>query len=177
LLVAVIAVALAVGGVSLLSKDAGTANDASGSHATAPSDDASTPDDDKSAAADDEKDDADPSPKATEPDVDIAGLVAKASTTAKIRVLNDCGEQCAGQAGKGKDALAAKGFKNLEAANYPAAGSGVDTTTVWYVEGRSDTAAAVAAILGIPSSDVKQVPSLKDGDVIVVVKSALTPAA
>ena len=51
----------------------------------------------------------------------------------------------------------------------------VDASPVWYVPERSDTAAAVAATLGIPAENVVQVDSLREGDVAVIIKSELAP--
>nr|WP_246246558.1 LytR C-terminal domain-containing protein [Isoptericola sediminis] len=79
-----------------------------------------------------------------------------------------------GEAGRGAEALGAQGFSNTEATNYDG-DSGQTTNVVWYAEGRAETAAAVAAILGIPAEETSQQP-LANGDVIVVIKEALTIA-
>ncbi len=77
--------------------------------------------------------------------------------------------------GQGKDALDAQGFSNTVATDYTNGPAPVDATTVWYVPDRSDTAAAVAATLGIPAENVVQVDSLREGDVAVIIKSELAP--
>ncbi|WP_162616442.1 LytR C-terminal domain-containing protein [Xylanimonas allomyrinae] len=187
LLVAVLAVGLAVGGVLYLSRDPGTGDVADGT-TQGPSQDDGAPADDTTAdpggeATDpaspageeptdgEQGDDATPG-ATTDPASDVTALLQAADTGALVRVLNDGGP--AGEAGRGRDALAAKGFTNLEATNYPAGGSGVTETTIWYAANRGDTAAAVAAILGVPSDHVVQ-QTVRSGDVVVVVKSALTP--
>lgn len=101
---------------------------------------------------------------------DIDALVAAGDTGALVRVLND-DSGVSGEAGRGVDALAAHGFSNTEANNYDG-DSGQSTNVVWYAEGRAETAAAVAAIMGIPAEETSQQP-LASGDVVVVVKEAL----
>nr|WP_246256498.1 LytR C-terminal domain-containing protein [Isoptericola halotolerans] len=80
----------------------------------------------------------------------------------------------AGEAGRGADALEAMGFSNTEATNYDG-DSGQTTNVVWYAEGRAETAAAVAAALGVSAEQTSQQP-LANGDVVVVVKEALAIA-
>lgn len=104
---------------------------------------------------------------------DIASLLAVADTGAHVRVLNDGGP--AGEAGSGKAALDGQGFTNVEAADYPAGGSGVSVNTIWYTADRADTAAAVAAVLGIPAENVSE-QALRSGDVMVVIKGDLPGA-
>lgn len=111
-----------------------------------------------------------PSDEETDEGADIEALVAAGDTGALVRVLNDdSGES--GEAGRGADALAEHGFTNTEANNYDG-DSGQSTNVVWYAEGRAETAAAVAAIMGIPAEETSQQP-LASGDVVVVVKEAL----
>ncbi|OLT48055.1 LytR C-terminal domain-containing protein [Cellulosimicrobium sp. CUA-896] len=105
------------------------------------------------------------------PDVDA--LLAAADPSAYVRVLNASG--LTGMAGTGKDALDARGFTQVEAADYEGSPDDVAVTTVWYGENRAETAAAVAAVLGIPEENVSQQP-LRSGDVVVIIKSELTPA-
>jgi hypothetical protein len=88
-------------------------------------------------------------------------------------VLNDGGP--AGEAGKGVDALVAQGFTDAESADFPG-DSGATGTVIWYADGFEDTAKAVAAVLGVPEADVAG-HTLRSGDVIVVVQSALNIAA
>ncbi|GAA1995031.1 LytR C-terminal domain-containing protein [Isoptericola halotolerans] len=104
---------------------------------------------------------------------DLASLVAAADTGAFVRVLND-DSGVAGEAGRGADALEAMGFSNTEATNYDG-DSGQTTNVVWYAEGRAETAAAVAAALGVSAEQTSQQP-LANGDVVVVVKEALAIA-
>ncbi|GAB2467670.1 LytR C-terminal domain-containing protein [Xylanimonas ulmi] len=191
LLVAVVAVAVAVGGVMFLSRDPGSADDTStATQATEAPGDAGDTDATDPATGDAtdpaegdvtdpaEGDATDPAGgEATEAPTggasDLATLLAAADKGAFVRVLNDGGP--AGEAGRGRDALAGQGFTQVEAANYPAGGSGLTETTVWYTEGRQDTATAIAAALGIPSDRVVQ-QTVRSGDVVVVIKGALTPA-
>ncbi|MNW62540.1 hypothetical protein D3C74_406810 [compost metagenome] len=53
--------------------------------------------------------------------------------------------------------------------------SGVTVNSIWYAADRKETAMAVAAVLGIPAEQVTQV-AVREGDVVVIVKSALTVA-
>lgn len=108
-----------------------------------------------------------------EPSQDVAALVDAADTSAYVRVLND-DSGIDGEAGRGAEALEAQGFSSVEAADYPE-DSGQDANVVWYVAGREDTAAAVAAILGIPAEQTSE-QALGDGDVIVVIKEELAVA-
>jgi hypothetical protein len=184
LLVAVVAVAVAVAGVTFLSRDSGTAGGSSGTTAdgttnSQPADDGAAADASDPAAGGGDAAASDApaeTPAAGDSQApaaqDIAALVAAANTGAQIRVLNDSGIN--GEAKKGTDALAAHGFTNTAAETF-AGNSSPAVTSVWYAANRSDTAAAVAAILGIPAENVSQ-QTLAKGDVVVIVKSALTPA-
>ncbi|PZR54091.1 hypothetical protein DNL40_03895 [Xylanimonas oleitrophica] len=186
LLVAVVFAGIAIGAVSLLSDDGGSAPVAEGEVTqTAPAEgdavdpgaegDAGEGAEEPPAEGGTELPEGEEPPadgEGAEPGQDIQALVAAGSTSAQIRVLNDKGPS--GEAAKGSEALAAYGFTNLEATNYPAGGSGTSDTVVWYNEGRSDTAAAVAAILGIPSENVSQ-QNVRNGDVVVVINGPLTP--
>ncbi|MCL1871146.1 MAG: LytR C-terminal domain-containing protein [Promicromonosporaceae bacterium] len=172
LLVAVIAIAVAVGGVHFLSNSGGGTADATGTTQSAPpTDKASTPAADASPSPTDAATEQ-PAAPTTPAAPDLSTLIAAANTGANIRVLNDGGP--AGEAAKGQAALKAKGFTNATATNWPG-GASPQVTSVWFNAGKSDTAAAVAAVLGIPSSNVSQ-QTLRQGDVVVIIKSALTPA-
>jgi hypothetical protein len=176
LLVAVVFAGLAYGGVALLSDN--------GSNEAPPQAESTDP-----AAGETEETPAEETPAeetpaeetpVEEPPVeetpaapDLATLMAAADPSAYVRVLNDSG--IGGEAGKGKDALDAQGFSNTVATDYQDGPAPVDVTTVWYVPDRSDTAAAVAATLGIPAENVVQVESLREGDVAVIIKSELAP--
>ncbi|ACZ31948.1 hypothetical protein Xcel_2942 [Xylanimonas cellulosilytica DSM 15894] len=183
LLVAVVAVAVAVGGVMFLSRDTGTADDANepDTTVTEPVDGAG----DGEEPADGEVDGEVPADGETpadgeEPDgespadggADLAALLEAANLGAHVRVLNDSG--ISGEAGRGKEALEAHGFTQVEAGNLES-GTSPEATSVWYTADRADTAAAVAAALGIPAENVTEQP-IRTGDVVVIVKSALTPA-
>ncbi|CPU65521.1 Uncharacterised protein [Mycobacteroides abscessus] len=98
--------------------------------------------------------------------------MAAADPSASVRVLNASG--IGGEAGKGRDALTDQGFTNVEAADYEGDPDAVSVTSVWYAGDRADSAAAVAAILGIPAEQVSQ-QTLRSGDVVVIVKSELAP--
>lgn len=111
-----------------------------------------------------------PSEEPSEEATDVAALLEAADTSAYVRVLNDGGPS--GEAGRGSDALGAQGFTNAVADNYPTDDSGQTTNVVWYTEGRAETAAAVAAVLGVPAEETSE-QALSDGDVIVVIKQEL----
>nr|WP_241744275.1 LytR C-terminal domain-containing protein [Cellulosimicrobium arenosum] len=83
--------------------------------------------------------------------------------------MNDGGPS--GEAGAGKDALDAEGFTNVTAEDFPG-DSGVGGNTIWYAENRAETAAAVAAILGIPAERVSQ-EALRSGDLMVVLTTGV----
>ena len=107
-----------------------------------------------------------------DPATDITALLAAADKGAFVRVLNDKGPE--GESRVGKAALDAKGFTKVEFAAYPG-DSGVTVNSIWYAADRKETAMAVAAVLGVPAEQVKQV-DVREGDVLVIVKSALTVA-
>jgi hypothetical protein len=107
-----------------------------------------------------------------DPATDITALLAAADKGAFVRVLNDKGPE--GESRVGKAALDAKGFTKVEFAAYPG-DSGVTANSIWYAADRKETALAVAAVLGIPAEQVTQV-DVREGDVLVIVKSALTVA-
>ncbi|MFJ4106948.1 LytR C-terminal domain-containing protein [Oerskovia enterophila] len=107
-----------------------------------------------------------------DPATDVDALLAAADKGAFVRVLNDKGPE--GESRVGKAALDAKGFTKVEFAPYPG-DSGVTVNSIWYAADRKETALAVAAVLGIPAEQVTQV-DIREGDVLVVVKSALTVA-
>ncbi|MFF2833221.1 LytR C-terminal domain-containing protein [Cellulosimicrobium cellulans] len=176
LLVAVVFAGLAYGGVALLSDNGATENppQAQSTEPAAEETEAPPAEETEEPPAEEE------SPATEEPPVeetpaapDLATLMAAADPSAYVRVLNDGGPE--GESRVGKDALEAQGFTNVQFASYPDGGSGQEANTVWYVPNRNDTAAAVAAALGIPAENVEEVPSLREGDVVVVVKSALAP--
>ncbi|MBD7950892.1 MULTISPECIES: LytR C-terminal domain-containing protein [Oerskovia] len=181
LLVAVIFAGLAVGGVAAISGGLGQKSPAEADKPAAeqPADGAAA---EEPPAAEEPADTEEPpaaeEPAATEeppadPATDLTALLAAADKGAYVRVLNDGGP--AGEARTGKDALDAKGFTKTKAEDYPG-DSGLTATTVWYTENRKETATAVAAILGIPAEQVTQA-QVREGDVVVVVKSALAPAS
>ncbi|KZM37079.1 hypothetical protein OJAG_02090 [Oerskovia enterophila] len=107
-----------------------------------------------------------------DPATDINALLAAADKGAFVRVLNDKGPE--GESRVGKAALDAKGFTNVKFEAYPG-DSGVTVNSIWYAADRKETAMAVAAVLGIPAEQVTQV-AVREGDVVVIVKSALTVA-
>ncbi len=176
LLVAVVFAGLAYGGVALLSDNGATENppQAQSTDPAAEETEAPPADETEEAPATEEPPAAE-DPAVEEPPAapDLATLMAAADPSAYVRVLNDGGPE--GESRVGKDALEAQGFTHVEFAAYPDGGSGQEANTVWYVPNRNDTAAAVAATLGIPAENVQEVPSLREGDVVVVVKSALAP--
>jgi len=175
LLVAVVFAGLAYGGVALLSDNGATDNPpqaqstdpAPEESETPPAEETEEPPADEPPAQEEEPP-ADETPETP----DLASLMAAADPSAYVRVLNASG--IGGEAGKGRDALSGQGFTNVEAADYEGSPDDVSATTVWYAEDRSDSAAAVAAILGIPAEQVSQQP-LRSGDVVVIVKSELSP--
>lgn len=177
LLVAVVAVAVAFGGVMYLARDNSTADDAGGTPdttATAPADGTSEPPAEGEAPAEGESPAETPAAPETPAGPDLATLLGAANLDAAVRVLNADGPQ--GEARRGKEALEAQHFTTVEAADWPAGQTAPDVTTVWYREGKSDTAAAVAAALGVPAENVSQ-QNISNGDVLVIIKSALTPVA
>ncbi|MBD7997806.1 MULTISPECIES: LytR C-terminal domain-containing protein [Oerskovia] len=182
LLVAVIFAGLAVGGVAAISGGFSQKPSAEAEQPAAqpPADDAGAeepPADDGAAEeppADGEEAEEPPTTEETPapPATDVTALLAAADKGAYVRVLNDDGPE--GESRVGKDALQAKGFTKVEFAPYPG-DSGLAANTVWYTANRKETATAVAAVLGIPAEQMTQT-QVREGDVVVVVKTALTPA-
>ncbi|PJJ70193.1 LytR cell envelope-related transcriptional attenuator [Sediminihabitans luteus] len=173
LLVALICAALAVAAVAILSQTGDTSDDAAPpvtQETSAPPTEGTeeTPSAEPTDAAPSDEASATPS---EDPAGDVDALVAAADPTAYVRVLNESAP--AGEAGKAESALEAKGFTNVVAAN-PTAPTGASGTVVWYVEGRAETAAAVAAVLGIPAEQTSQV-NLREGEVVVVLQGAIQP--
>ncbi|WP_251150167.1 LytR C-terminal domain-containing protein [Cellulosimicrobium sp. Marseille-Q4280] len=175
LLVAVVFAGLAYGGFTLLSDGNGEAppqaesTDPAGESTETPGDgETEAPAETEEPPAETEEPPVEETPAA--PDID--GLMAVADPSALVRVMNDGGPT--GSAGTGKDALDGRGFTNTTAEDFPGE-SGATGNVVWYTENRSDTAAAVAAILGIPAEQVTQ-ETLRSGDVMVVITTELTPA-
>lgn len=174
LLVAVVFAGLAYGGVALLS-DNGATEDPPQAQSTEP-----PPAETEEPPAAEEPPATEEPPAAEEPPAteetpetpDLATLMAAADPSASVRVLNASG--IGGEAGKGRDALTGQGFTNVEAADYEGDPDAVSVTSVWYAGDRADSAAAVAAILGIPAEQVSQ-QTLRSGDVVVIVKSELAP--
>lgn len=190
LVVAVICGGIGVAAISYLSDGSGSPSDnppAASDQSTAPEDgddaedpDAEAPDaEDPDAEVDEDSEAADdlgeeePSDESSDDATDIAALVEAGDTTALVRVLND-DSGVSGEAGRGAGALEAQGFSNVVSDNYPG-DTGLDGNAVWYVEGRAETAAAVAAILGVPAEQTSQ-QNLGEGDIIVVVREELAVA-
>lgn len=176
LLVAVVCAGIAVGAVSLLSRDPGSPSVAAEPETTqsAPSDSSASPEASPEASAPSAS--PSPSPSST---ADVAALVAAADTSAPIRVVNAStilGTPVDGLAGKGAEALQAQGFANVSPTN-PTSEDVPTVNTVLYVEGRSDTAAAVAAILGVDAANVQQVDGLAEGAEVTAVLATDIPAA
>lgn len=179
LLVALIFAGLGVGGVALVS-GMGKSGQVQAEQPAAPAGDTAAeepPVDDAGAEeppVDDTGAEEPPAPEepAAPPAVDVATLLAAADKGAHIRVLNDKGPE--GESRVGKAALDAKGFTKVEFAPYPG-DSGLAANTVWYTANRKETATAVAAVLGIPAEQMTETP-VREGDVVVVVKTKLTPA-
>lgn len=176
LLVAVIFAGVAIGGVTAISGGFGPTPPA---EAQAPAEPpaAEEPPAEETPAEDVPAEEAPVEPPATEaPPVtavpDVAALLAAADKGAFVRVLNDDGPE--GESRVGKTALDAKGFTNVKFEAYPG-DSGVAVNTVWYTADRKETATAVAAVLGIPAEQMSET-TVREGDVVVVVKAKLTPA-
>ncbi|MBD5786658.1 LytR C-terminal domain-containing protein [Cellulosimicrobium terreum] len=179
LLVAVIFAGVAYGGFALFLDGSSEAppqaqsTEPSVEEPAAPTDEATEEPAETDEPTGEESEPTDEESEETEDATDIAALLEVADTGAYVRVLNASG--IGGEAGKGRDALTGEGFTQVEAADYDGSPDDVSGTTVWYAADRSDTAAAVAAILGVPAENVSQQP-LRTGDVVVIVKSELTPA-
>ncbi|WP_159793822.1 LytR C-terminal domain-containing protein [Puerhibacterium puerhi] len=181
LLVAVVCAGIAVGAVSLLSRDTGTPSVAAepGTTQSAPGDASASPEatpEGSEPAAPSATPETSPSPSGTP---DVATLVAAADVAAPIRIVNSStivGAPVDGLAAKGADALAGRGFTNVLPTN-PSSNDVPTVNTVLYVEGRSDTAAAVAAILGVDPANVRQVSGLAEGAAVTAVLATdITPA-
>lgn len=185
LLVAVLAVAVAVAGVTFLSRDGGTPDQADGG--TSQTQETEPPADGGEAPAEEAPAEGGETPAEEEPPAgeetpapgeeptegadDVAALLEAADLDAQVRVLNASGIN--GEAGRGQEALTGQGFTSVEAETF--SGTAPSATSVWYTGDRADTAAAVAAVLGIPAENVSQ-QTLRQGEVVVVITSALTPA-
>lgn len=184
LLVAVVFSGIAIGVVSYLSDDR-AANDpppaASSREAAGEDDPAQEPSGEDADEGADEQPSAEPteiepSEEPTEEltEEDVAALVAQASLTAPIVVENasaQAGAVVNGLAGTTAERLAEAGFSEVAAVDF----SGDEAPTanvVRYVGDRAETSAAVAAVLGIPQSNVEEVDSLPQGEVAVVMVTA-----
>ncbi len=97
---------------------------------------------------------------------EVAALLAQADLTAPIVVENAAGTP--GLAGETAQVLADAGFSNVATANFE--GDAPAESTVRYVGDRAETSAAVAAMLGIPQSNVEQVDSLPNGEVAAIMQ-------
>lgn len=86
-----------------------------------------------------------------------------------IRVLNDTGPS--GEAGRGRDRLADRGFTNVVADNFPG-DSGLTASTVWYTGENHDSAVAVAEALGIPADRVTE-HAVTGAEIAVIVRGSL----
>jgi hypothetical protein len=172
LLVALVFSGIAVGIVSYLSDDrapsdpppAASSQEAAGgeedgSGAEAPGEDAG---EEPSAEPTEAEASEEPAEDLTEEEV--AALVAQADLTAPISVENAAG--VTGLAGETADLLEGAGFSNVLTANF--SGEAPSGSTVRYVGDRAETSAAVAAVLGIPQSNVEQVDSLPQGEVAAI---------
>ncbi|WP_069387809.1 LytR C-terminal domain-containing protein [Cellulosimicrobium cellulans] len=174
LLVAVVFAGLAYGGVTLLSGGSEEAppqaqsTEPAAEETQAPAEETTEPPVETEAPLAPEEPTTEETPAAP----DIEGLMAVADPSAYVRVLNDGGPT--GAAGSGKEALDARGFTNVEADDYPG-DSGATGNVIWYTANRADTAAAIAAILGIPAEQVSE-QALRSGDVMVVLTTEVTPA-
>ena len=179
LLVAVVAIGVAFGGVWYLSRGNDSSAGATGpdTTASAPADSASDAPADGAAAGDGAAAPTDgasaPADTAAPPAEDLATLLKAANLKANVRVIN--AGTIKGEAARGQTALKAKGFTQVAAENPPAGFTAPATTSVWFNAGKDDTAKAVAAALGIPAANVSQ-QTIKTGDVLVIIQEALTPA-
>ncbi len=174
LLVAVVFSGIAIGIVSYLSDDrapsdpppaassqeaAGGEEDGSGEEASGEGDGAG---EEPSAEPTEPEASEEPAEELTEEDV--AALVAQADLTAPISVENAAG--ITGLAGETAGLLEGAGFSNVATTNF--SGEAPSDSTVRYVGDRAETSAAVAAVLGIPQSNVEQVDSLPQGEVAAI---------
>ncbi|MDR2722859.1 MAG: LytR C-terminal domain-containing protein [Cellulomonadaceae bacterium] len=180
---AVVGAGLAVGVVAALANNPGISNPLTNIGASSPEPDPASPspdvspdddasDDGSSNGDDGANQDADggdaAAPAQTPPSTD--DLIASANLAAHIRVLNEAGPQ--GEAGRGVQTLEARGFTQVEPGNFTGA-SGVTANTIWFAPGNEATAQAVAAIFGIPETNISQ-QTLRAGDIVVVIRSALS---
>ena len=192
LLVAVVFAGVAVGVVSFLSEDPGptganpTAAVTQGGEAAAEGGDGADGGEEGGGEggeasteppAEEDGDAAEPdgeSPAGGVSDEQIAELVAAADPTAPIVIENAsaaAGAEVPGLAGDTADLLKAEGFTDVATADYLGSGAPA-SSVVRYVGDRAESAAAVAAVLGIPESEVAQVDSLSDGREIAAVMIA-----
>lgn len=184
LLVAVIFAGIAVGIVSFLSDDAGTpgsnpaATATQAGEADGGEDGEASPE--PSADGDGEGEGEGEGESTEEPagdgptDDEIAALVAAADSAAPIVVENAsaaAGASVQGLAGDTAALLTAQGFTDVVTADYLGDGAPA-SSVVRYVGDRAESAAAVAAVLGIPEAEVKQVDSLSEDREIAVVMIA-----
>ena len=166
LLVAVIFAGIAIGAVSLLSDDPSQAQ-----AAPPAADGTATSEASPSAPAEGSPAPSEPAATPAEPAPDIPALVEAADEGAPIRVVNNseaAGSSVSGLAGKGAQALAEQGFANVTSGN-PSSDDLPTVSTVQYVGDRGDTAAAVAAVLGIGQANVTQVDALTDDAEVLAV--------
>jgi hypothetical protein len=101
---------------------------------------------------------------------EVAALLAQADLGAPIVVENAsvaAGAAVDGLAGSTRDLLAAEGFSDIGVTDF-AGTEAPSENAVRYVGDRAETSAAVAAVLGIPQSNVKQVDALAQGEIAVV---------
>jgi hypothetical protein len=179
LAVTVVAVILAVGIVAYISRDTGTTAgpdlSAQGTDTTtqSPTDSPTDPATDTPTVT--PTDEATPSESPTGPD--IAALAGKANLAAVVRIINDSG--VAGEEGRGQEALAAWGFtKIVTEVGLPAGNQKPPSSVLYYEAGNQDTAAAIAAILGIPADRVLSTATVRGDAVIsILAESAFTTTA
>lgn len=178
LLVAVVFAGIAVGIVSFLSDD----TTPSGSTPTASATQANEAEGEAGEEASEEpaegEGDAEGEGEATEEpaaeglsDEEIAALVEAADPAAPIVIENAsaaAGSLVEGLAGTTAELLKDQGFTDVATADFQGDGA-PSSSVVRYVGDRAESAAAVAAILGIPESEVAQVDSLSDGREIAAV--------
>jgi hypothetical protein len=179
LLVAVVFAGIAVGIVSFLSDDASPA----GSTPTASATQANEAEGEGGEEASEEpaEGDAEGEGDATEEpaaeglsDEEIAALVEAADSAAPIVIENAsaaAGSPVDGLAGTTAQLLKDQGFTDVATADYVGEAA-PEASVVRYVGDRAESAAAVAAVLGIPESEVAQVDSLSDGREIAAVMIA-----
>ncbi|AEG45315.1 LytR C-terminal domain-containing protein [Isoptericola variabilis] len=184
LLVAVVFAGIAVGVVSYLSDDRGgdTPPAASSTEDAAGGDGEDTGEETGAEGEPSEEPSAEPTDTATEEppaeglsEEDVAALLAQASLTAPIVVQNaspQAGATVDGLAGSTAELLTAQGFSNITTANFDGS-EAPSGNAVRYVGDRAETSAAVAAVLGIPEENVRQVDALPQGEIAVVMVTAV----